>query len=377
MDFISVNEPKLDGNEERYLIECVRTGWISSEGPFVARLEEGMANRMGRKHAIAVCNGSAALDVAMAGLKLQPGDEVILPAHTIISCASAVIRAGATPVLADCDPFTWNITAESVTACLTERTRAIMAVHIFGLPAPMNDILDLAQKRNLVVLEDAAEAIGQTCRGPICQGRPCGGLGTISCLSFYPNKHITTGEGGMILTDDDELANRCRSLRNLCFQKRRFVHEELGWNFRMSNLQAAIGVAQLERLDEFLTRKRQIGETYRQLLAGTKSLQLPLEHTQEAENLYWVFGVVLNDTVPFNADEAMVRMGKAGVGTRPFFWPMHEQPVLRRMGFFTHDRHPVAERIARRGFYLPSGLATTDKQIETSAKCLKRILEVL
>jgi perosamine synthetase len=375
MDFIPVNEPRLDGNEERYLVECVRTGWISSEGPFVARLEKGMADRMGRKHAIAVCNGSAALDAAVAALKLQPGDEVILPAHTIISCASAIVRAGAVPVLADCDPLTWNVTVENVAACITERTRAIMAVHIFGLPAPMNGILALAEKHGLFVIEDAAEAIGQTCQGPVCRNRPCGGLGTISCLSFYPNKHVTTGEGGMILTDDDELAERCRGLRNLCFQKPRFVHEKLGWNFRMSNLQAAVGVAQLERLDKSLDRKRQIGALYQRLLAETEGLQLPLERTPEAENIYWVFAVVLDDSVPFNAAEAMARLAQAGVGTRPFFWPMHEQPVLRRMGLFEHDHHPVAERIARRGFYLPSGLGTTDAQLEASAEALKQMLE--
>lgn len=375
MEFIPVNEPLLDGNEERYLVECVRTGWISSEGPFVARLEEGLARRMGRRHAIAVCNGSAALDAAVAALRLTPGDEVILPAHTIISCAAAVVRAGAVPVLADCDPQTWNVTAEGVAACITPRTRAIMAVHIFGLPAPMSGILALAEKHGLAVIEDAAEAIGQTCNGPVCQGRPCGGLGTISCLSFYPNKHVTTGEGGMILTDDDALAERCRSLRNLCFQKRRFIHEELGWNFRMSNLQAAVGVAQLERLDGFLVRKRAIGALYDRLLAGTPGLQLPLAKTPDADNLYWVYGVVLDDAVPLDADEAMRRMAKAGVGTRPFFWPLHEQPVLRRMGFFAHDRHPVAERIARRGFYLPSGLAATDAQLEASAERLKRMLE--
>lgn len=375
MDFIPVNEPRLDGNEERYLVECIRTGWISSEGPFVARLEEGLAKRLGRRHAIAVCNGSAALDAAVAALRLGPGDEVILPAHTIISCAAAVVRAGATPVLADCDPQTWNVTVDGVAACITKRTKAIMAVHIFGLPAPMNGLLALAEKHGLAVIEDAAEAIGQTCAGPVCQGKPCGGLGTISCLSFYPNKHVTTGEGGMLLTDDDELAERCRSLRNLCFQKRRFIHEELGWNFRMSNLQAAVGVAQLERLDEFIARKREIGALYRRLLANTPGIQLPLAETAEAQNIYWVFGVVLTDEIPFDADEAMSRLAKAGVGTRPFFWPLHQQPVLRRMGFFGQDSHPVAERIARRGLYLPSGLATTNAQIEASAARLAALLE--
>lgn len=370
MDFIPVNEPRLDGNEERYLVECVRSGWISSEGPFVARLEEGLARRMGRRHAVAVCNGSAALEAAVAALRLGPGDEVILPAHTIISCASAIVRAGATPVLADCDPDTWNVTVEGVAARITPRTRAIMAVHIFGLPAPMGGLLALAERHGLAVIEDAAQAIGQT-----CNGRPCGGLGDISCLSFYPNKHVTTGEGGMLLTDDDQLAERCRSLRNLCFQKRRFVHEELGWNFRMSNLQAAVGVAQLERLDAAIVRKREMGALYRRLLAGAPGIQLPLARTAEAENVYWVFGVVLDDAVPLDAEEAMARLGAAGVGTRPFFWPLHEQPVLQRMGFFAGERHPVSERIARRGFYLPGGLGTTDAQMEAAAAQLRHLLE--
>lgn len=370
MAFIPVNEPRLDGNEERYLLECVRTGWISSEGPFVARLEEGLARRMGRGHAIAVCNGSAALDAAVAALRLGPGDEVILPAHTIISCASAVVRAGATPVLTDCDPATWNMTAEAVAERITPRTKAVMAVHIFGLPAPMQGILALAKEHGLAVIEDAAEAIGQT-----CNGAPCGGLGDISCLSFYPNKLVTTGEGGMLLTDDDRLAERCRSLRNLCFQKRRFIHEELGWNLRMSNLQAAVGVAQLERLDQAIVRKRAIGALYQRLLAGTPGLLLPPAATPDAENLYWVFGVVLDDDVPFDADEAMRRLAEDGVGTRPFFWPLHEQPVFRRMGLFADDRHPVSERIGRRGFYLPSGLGATDEQIEISAGRLRRMLE--
>lgn len=370
MAFIPVNEPLLDGNEERYLLECVRTGWISSEGPFVARLEEDLAKRLDRRHAIAVCNGSAALDAAVAALRLGPGDEVILPAHTIISCAASVVRAGATPVLADCDPLTWNVTVEGVAACITPRTKAIMAVHIFGLPAPMEGILALAKQHGLKVIEDAAEAIGQT-----CNAKPCGSLGDISCLSFYPNKLLTTGEGGMLLTDDDALAERCRSLRNLCFQKRRFIHEELGWNFRMSNLQAAVGVAQLERLDAFALRKRAVGRLYGELLHGAPGLQLPLDRTPDAENIYWVYGVVLDDAVPFDADEAMRRLGAAGVGTRPFFWPMHEQPVFRTMGLFAADSHPVSERIARRGFYLPSGLATTAAQIEASASALRALLE--
>jgi perosamine synthetase len=359
-DFIPVNEPVLDGNERKYLNECIDTAWISSEGPFIRQFEEKFAARVGRKHGVAVCNGSAALDAACAALNLGPGDEVIMPTFTIISCASAVSRLGAVPVLIDCDPCTWNMDVSAVEARITERTKAIMAVHIYGLPVDMDPILALAAKHNLHVIEDAAEMIGQTYRD-----RPCGSLGDISTFSFYPNKHVTTGEGGMIVTDDDELAEKCRNLRNLYMQaRRRFVHEELGWNFRMTNLQAALGLAQLERLDEFVPRKRHIFDRYTALLADVSSLQLPVASTEYATNINWVYGVVIRDDVSFDADEAMRRLGEQKIGTRPFFWPMHEQPVYRRMGMFEGESHPNAERIARRGFYLPSGLALTDEQLD-------------
>ena len=364
-DFIPVNEPLLNGNEKKYLAECIDTGWISSEGPFVQRLEEGMAQRVGRKHGIAVCNGSVALDLAVAALRLGAGDEVILPSFTIISCAAAIVRAGATPVVVDADPDTWNMDVDQVAASITPRTRAIMVVHIYGLPVDMDSILALAERHGLRVIEDAAEMHGQT-----YGGRACGSFGDISTFSFYPNKHVTTGEGGMVLTDDPALAARCRSLRNLCFQKKRFVHEELGWNFRMSNIQAALGVAQLERLEEFVERKRRMGRRYNELLAEVPRLQLPVAKTRYAENIYWVYGMVLKDDVPFDAEEAMKRLAARGIGARPFFWPMHEQPVLRRMGLFEGVRCPVAERLARRGFYIPSGLALRDQDLlQVSREC--------
>jgi perosamine synthetase len=245
-----------------------------------------------------------------------------------------------------------------------------MVVHIYGLPVDMGPLLELAQKRGLRIIEDAAEMHGQTWRG-----RPCGSFGDLSTFSFYPNKHLTTGEGGMIVTDDASLAERCRSLRNLCFKaEQRFVHEELGWNLRMTNLQAALGVAQLERLDEFVAIKRRMGARYNELFAGVRGIRLQPAKMPYADNIYWVYGLVLDDTVPFDAKEAMRRLGALGIGTRPFFWPMHEQPVLRKMGLFAGESHPVAERLARRGFYIPSGMALTAAQIERSVAAVKEIL---
>jgi perosamine synthetase len=368
--FVPVNEPLLDGNERAYLNECIDSGWISSEGPFVQRFEAAFADLVGRATGIAVCNGSVALDLALAALRIGPGDEVILPTFTIISCAAAIVRAGAVPVLVDVDPLTWNLRAADVAKRITARTRALMIVHIYGLPVDMAPILELARVHGLRVIEDAAEMHGQACRGA-----PCGSFGDLSTFSFYPNKHVTCGEGGMVVTDDPELAERCQSLRNLCFQPgRRFVHDELGWNFRMTNLQAAVGLAQLERLDQFVERKRLIGARYQSLLGDLPDLELPLEETEYARNIYWVFGVVLGEAIPWDAAEVMRRLAQRQIGTRPFFWPLHEQPALRRLGLFNGESYPVAERMARRGFYLPSGLALTDAQLEQSALALHAVL---
>lgn len=368
---VPVNEPLLTGNEKKYLLECIETGWISSEGPFVKQFEDEFAARIGRTYGVGVSNGSVALEAAVAALDIGAGDEVIMPTFTIISCAAAVVRAGAVPVLIDCEPHTWNMDCSQIEAKITPKTKAIMVVHIYGLPVDMDPVQALADKYGLVVIEDAAEMHGQTYKQ-----RPCGSFGAISTFSFYPNKHMTTGEGGMLVTDDPKLAERCRSLRNLCFQpQKRFVHEELGWNFRLTNLQAALGVAQLERLDEFVDRKRRMGKRYTELLCDIPSLQLPVAQTEYAENIYWVYAVVLKDEVNFDAQEAMRRLGQHKIGTRPFFWPMHEQPVFKKMGLFEGVVCPIAEKIARRGFYIPSGMALTDAQMEQVADTVREVMQ--
>jgi perosamine synthetase len=329
----------------------------------------------GQRHGIAVMNGSAALDVAVAALDIGPGDEVILPTFTIISCAAAIIRAGAIPVVVDCEPVTWNMDPMQIESKITPRTKAIMVVHVYGLPVQMDAVINIARQHGLKVIEDAAEQIGQVYRSSSQAPRMVGSFGEVATFSFYPNKHITTGEGGMVLTSEDTLAEKCRQLRNLCFGKeRRFVHEELGWNFRMSNLQAAVGVAQMERLPQTLEKKRRIGAWYDELLADIGELERLPARTSYADNIYWVYGVVLRDSVPFDAQEAMKRMGARNIGTRAFFWPMHEQPIFRKMGLFDRTSCPVAERIARRGFYIPSGVALTRNQAEQAAGALRQVL---
>lgn len=367
---IPVNEPLLDGNEKKYLLECIETGWISSEGPFIKKFEQKFADRVERKYGIAVTNGTAALDAAVEALGIGPGDEVIMPTFTIISCIGQIVRAGAKPVLVDSDTKTWNMDVSQIEAKITSQTKAIMIVHIFGLPVDMDPVLDIARRHGLKVIEDAAQMHGQ-----LYKGKPCGSFGDISTFSFYPNKHITTGEGGMVVTNDDQLSEDCRSLRNLCFQpEKRFVHERLGWNLRMTNLQAALGLAQLERLDEFVERKRYMGNRYNELLSDLPNVQLPLTKTDYAENIYWVYGLLLDDNLGIDAEEAIRRLADKGIGARPFFFPMHMQPVLTRMGLFEGETYPVAEKLYRQGFYIPSGMALTEKEIETSAAAVKEIL---
>ena len=368
--FIPVNIPLVNGNEKKYINECIDTGWISSEGPFVNQFEDQFASRVQRNYAVAVTSGTAALDVAVEALRIGSGDEVIIPAFTIISCIGQVIRSGATPVLVDCAPLTWNMDINQVEEKITEHTKAIMVVHIFGLPVDIEPLLEIAKNNNIKIIEDAAEMLGQT-----YNEKPCGSFGDISTFSFYPNKLITTGEGGMLVTNDEQLADDCRSLRNLCFQpKKRFVHERLGWNYRMTNLQAALGLAQLERLDEFVQRKRSMGKKYTQVLRVLNEVQLPLEKTDYAENIYWVFGLVLDDSIGFGAEEAMKMLGEKGIGCRPFFCPMNQQPVLREMGFFLNESYPVAERLYKQGFYVPSGMALTSEHIN---HVTKKLIEVL
>ena len=280
---IPVNRPVLDGKESEYLQECISSGWISSEGPFVERFERSFAERVDRKFAVAVSSGTAALDIAIEMLDLAPGDEVIMPAFTIISCVHQVVRRGAIPVLVDCEFDTWNMDTQQIESKISLRTKAILVVHIYGLPTNMAKVIEISSRYGLQIIEDSAEAHGLR-----LDGKPCGSFGLASTFSFYPNKLITTGEGGMLVTDDEDIDRRARLLRNLCFGEPRYVHENLGWNYRMTNMQAAVGVAQMERWDEFLQRKIAIGTRYSEQLSDVTELQLPLFSTDIAQNVFWV-----------------------------------------------------------------------------------------
>ena len=366
---IPVNEPLLNDKAMEYVQECIRTGWISSAGSFIERFEQMWAQYCGADYGIAVSNGTTALQSAVACLRMEPGTEVIMPTFTIISCALAVIDAGCVPVLVDSEPDTWCMDVSQVESKITPRTRAIMPVHMYGHPVDMGPLVELAKAYDLHVIEDAAEA-----HGAEYNGTRAGGMGDLGCFSFYANKIITTGEGGMVVTKSEEYAERLRSYRNLCFRPdRRFLHTELGQNYRLTNLQAAVGVAQVERIDEHVARKRHMGKAYNERLDGLPQIALPVER-EWAKNVYWMYGVVLDDDVPYDATEFASRLLAKGIDTRPFFIGMHEQPVFLDRGMFNGESYPVAGRIARRGLYLPSGLAITDEQIDRVSDEVRQVL---
>jgi perosamine synthetase len=363
---IPVSEPLIGDNVMARVRECIETGWISSAGPFLTAFEDRWAAYCGATFGVAVTNGTAALQIAVRALGLEPGAEIILPSYTIICCATAILEAGCVPVLVDAEPDTWCMDLDQVEAKITPRTRAIMPVHMFGHPVDMRRVRALAAKHDLHVIEDAAEA-----HGAEVDGRRVGGLGDMGCFSFYANKIITTGEGGMVVTANPVFAERLRSYRNLCFRpERRFLHTELGHNYRMTNLQAAVGLSQIERIEDHIARKRRMAGWYRERLGDLSLIALPVERDW-AKSVYWMHCIVLDEQLPFDAAELAARLRERGVETRPLFIGMHEQPVLRERGLFAGESYPVTERLARRGLYLPSGLTLTEEQADRVCTALR------
>ena len=368
---IPVNSPLLEGNEKKYLSECIETGWISSEGPFVHKFENAMAQETGRKYASAVSSGTSALELAFAALDLEAGDEVIIPSFTIISCVSAIIRCNLVPIFVDSDLNTWNTNLEFIKKAYTNKTKAILLPHIYGLPIDLDPILDFAKEHNLFIVEDAAQMHGQSYKD-----RKCGSFGDISIFSFYANKLVSTGEGGMLLTNKQEIYLRVESLKNQAFIKgKRFYHEDLGFNFRMTNLQAAVGLAQVEQLEKFVLKKKLVGELYQEGLSSIKNIQLPVKQTPYATNIYWAFGLVLKGSLEGRAQEITTSLRGLGVDTRPFFYPLHKQPIIQKLGFAKNSVSlENSEYLGDNGFYLPNGLGIDLKQVDKVCKSLRQIL---
>jgi len=371
--FISVNEPLLDGNEKKYLADCIDTGWISSEGPFVKKFEEGFASFLRSTHGVTVASGTAALETALYALEVGNGDEVIMPAFTIISCALACLRLGAKPILVDIEPETWTMDVMSVESKITKKTKVVMPVHIYGHPVNMDVLFRLRDKYSFKILEDAAEVHGAEYYSEYYGGEwlKCGAMGDVAATSFYANKIISTGEGGMVLCDNETYAERARSYRNLCFQpEKRFYHNDIGYSFRMTNLQAAVGLAQLEQIERFIGIKRRLGRYYDERISRLDGIRfMPVKNW--ARSVYWMYGVELDPELGINASEMMDRLKKHGIGTRPFFCGLHTQPALHDLGLFMGEKYPKTDFAHNYGFYLPSGLTLTESDIDDVVSALK------
>lgn len=360
--WIPVSEPKLCGKEREYVLDCLDTGWISSNGKYVTKFEEQFGAFVGVPHAIAVCNGTCALHVALEALGIGQGDEVIVPSFTYVASANAVRYTGAKPVFVDSEPDTWNVDPNKIEEAVTPRTRAIVPVHLYGHPCDMAPILDIASRKNLFVVEDAAEAFGSQ-----YNGKMIGSLGTVATFSFFGNKTITTGEGGMVVTRDAKLADKIRLLKGQGVSPtRQYYFEVVGYNYRMTNIEAAIGLAQLENATAFIERKREIARCYERLLRGTQGLRLPVEK-HYALNSYWMYSIVVDDSFGTDRNSLMAHLRACSVETRPFFYPCHLLPPYRTGSL----QCPVAEDLGNRGINLPSSAKLTDSQIEYIVNCIQ------
>lgn len=354
---VPVSSPVITAAAKQYVAAAMESGWVSSGGPAVALFEQRFSAYLGVKHAVASSSGTTALHLAMLALDIGPGDEIIVPDFTMFSPVAAVLYTGARPVLVDCEPDTFNIDVGRVAAAITSRTRAVLPVHLYGHSVDMDPLLDLASSAGISVIEDAAEAHGSRYKG-----QPCGAMGDIGCFSFYGNKIITTGEGGMLVTNDDAIAHRARELRNMAHASgQRFLHEAVGYSYRMGNLQAACGVGQLESIDAFLKHKKWMASEYQRALARHAELRLPITHPN-CDNSFWMYAVLLHPDCLLSRDEFRAGLDERGVETREFFKSTGSQPIFRsRVGL--QGPFPVSEDIARRGLYLPSGLGITQEQI--------------
>jgi perosamine synthetase len=367
---IRICEPVLGDKELEYVTDCLKTGWISSRGKYVSEFEQRFAQYCGCKYGVSTTSGTTALHLAVASLGIGPGDEVIIPAFTMIATAFAVIYTGAKPVLVDVDPETWNMDANYIEEKITKRTRAIMVVHIYGHPCDMDEIVGIAKKHGLYIVEDAAEA-----HSAEYKGRKTGGLGDVGCFSFYANKIITSGEGGMIVTNHKDIAAKASRLKDLAFailEERTYLHSELGFNYRMTNVQAAIGLAQFEKIDEYAEMRRHNAHYYNSQLKEISGITLPPEK-EWAKSVYWLYSILIEDQFGMDRDKLANKLLQREVETRKFFISMHRQPVFLKMGLFKGESYPVSDELSRKGLHLPSSSGLKEAEIEYISQVINDI----
>ncbi len=364
---IPVNEPIITAEAKKFVNEALDSGWVSSAGKYIEEFEREFAKFIGVKHAITTTNGTTALHLALASLDIKEGDEVIVPTFTMVASVDAILYTGATPVFIDCEPDTFCMDVSQLEKKITKKTKAIMPVHIYGHPVDMDPLLEIAKKYDLSVVEDAAEVHGATYKGKMC-----GSMGHMNAFSFYGNKIITTGEGGMVVTNDDKLAARARTLKDLAHSpKKRFWHEEIGYNYRMTNMQAALGLGQLQHVHEFVEKKQWMAREYEKGIKAIKGIKVPT--TKEyATNVYWMYAILVDDQFPMTKDELRAALIEKGIDTRDFFYSVASMP-LGKPFVKPGEKFPVAEDIEKRGLYLPSGLAITQEQIAYVCSAIKDV----
>lgn len=372
--FIPVCEPSLIGNEKKYVNDCLDTNWISSAGKYIELFEKGFAKFCDTKYGIATCNGTVSIHLALEALNIGPGDEVIVPDFTMIASVNSILYTGAKPVFVDADIETWCIDPKLIEEKITKKTKAIMPVHIYGHPCDMDPIQKIAKKYNLSIVEDAAEA-----HGALYKNKKIGSLSDAASFSFYSNKIICTGEGGMAVTNDEKLAERMRLLKNHAFTKNRFTHEEVGYNYRMTNIQGAIGLAQLENIDKLIQMRINNANQYNKLLKNIKGIVLP-PSKDWAKNVYWMYGILLNGDFGMARDKLREELLKEGIDTRSFFIPAHKQPMFSKktQKFSMPDisgKYPVSDNLGNNGFYLPSSSHLPKEDINYIVDTIKKIRE--
>jgi perosamine synthetase len=367
--FIPVSVPHISNQDIKSVNDVLKKGWISSDGPEVKSFEEKFSKKIKQKYSVAVSNGTAALEIAIRSLNLKKDDEVIIPNFTIISNALAVIKQNAKPVLVDCDMKTWNIKLEDLKKNITKKTKVIIVTHIYSYSNDMDKIMKICKKNKIFLIEDAAEVIGLKYKN-----KYCGSFGDISTFSFYANKQLTTGEGGMISTNNLKLYKKCKTLRNLCFgSKQRFNHEDIGWNYRITNIQAALGINQLKRLDTVVKKKMYIGNYYYKRLSQNKNIYMTPPKISYSKNIYWVVGIVIINK-KILASSIIKKLGTYGIGARPFFWPMHEQKIFKKMKIFNKKKYPNSSYLGRYGFYIPSYPKITNADMNYVISKIEKLL---
>ncbi len=367
--YIPVSIPDISNQDIKIVNSVLKKGWISSDGHEVKLFEKEFSKKINRKYSIAVSNGTAALEIAIKALNLNKNDEVIIPNFTIISNALAVIKQNLKPVVVDCELDTWNIKIDELEKKITNKTKAIIITHIYSFSNDMDRIIKLCKKRKIFLIEDAAEVIGLKYKN-----KYCGSFGDISTFSFYANKQLTTGEGGMISTNNLKFYNKCKSLRNLCFgENQRFNHEDIGWNYRITNIQAALGISQLKRLERVVKRKMEIGNYYFKRLSKNKNLLMTQPKNSFSKNIYWVVGIVIKNKKML-ASKVIKKLASHGIGARPFFWPMHEQKVFKKMKIFSKKKYPNSSYLGRYGFYIPSYLKITNSEMNYVISIINKLL---